>query len=222
MATLLIEVKDSKFVAHNNLKVKEFSETRIVANNWECIIDEGGNITCTTIRFYMGEQRKIKFSIKNGWVESIIKIGDRMPKVLKRNKLNCECTDGTIELMDGYFDKRTAYFSQYSFTKILEEHGISDIKGVSPNRIYQLLQVRDKDDFTFSEEIETDGESRLETSEIKEEKNRKQQKITINQMVAVTNATWVVKTIWKKGVIEKRILYTLDNPRKIEGLPYFK
>lgn len=127
--------------------------------------------------------------------------------------------DGFIVLPTGYIDKRRPHFRKANFQKFLDENFLSAVRYESPNRIYRLLWEHNGHTVSFNEEIQTDGNCKLipfpvgidEKSDLGEDTN-------IN-MMEVTDATWVIKTVYKLGEIKHRILYTLEEPRKIEGLP---
>ena len=221
MASFFLEVKDSKFVAHNNLNVEEFSSNRVVACGWECLIDQDGNISCTSSQTVLGEIHKIKFTIKAGWVDCVVRVSnDRRPvRVLKSGKLNKWPVDGTIELTDGPISKRKAFFSKYSFTKFLDDYGITEVQAKNPNKIFQIIEKSNGIESIFREELECNGNTEVISNETVKDKKKIPYQV---QLIKVTGANWVVKTIWEYGEVKKRILYTYVSPHDIEGLPKIK
>lgn len=216
MATLQIEFKNRKFVSNNGVDVSVMTDTHVEGNGWFGDVDEKGNITFTASRNYNRERHLLKFTINNGYVKRILKIGNNMPKTVKSFRISGWPVDGVIGLSSGYVDNRTAYFRTAQFHQFLNENGLTAVRCAEANGIHTLVKKYKDESIFLLESIETDGE----ITELGEYDNKLLQ--TKEQMIEVTGATWVIKTIWKHGKLNNRILYTPDNPREIVGLPKFK
>ena len=220
MATLQIQIQDSKFISYNGENVETFSDKYIEANGWRCRITEEGKVICTATYFYKDVERKVKFSIKNGYAKLKLKVGDTQYKLIRSYKLNQWSTDGVLRLSNNFTNPKCAYFREASFQRFLDEHGITSVRYESANGIYRILQENDGDNVIFEEEIESDGNVELIYNDVKPRKEESY--FIVERDVQVTNATWAVKTVRKLGVVKHRILYTTDNPEKIIGLPKFE
>jgi len=220
MPTLQIQIQDSKFISHNGVNVETFSDKYLEANGWRCTITEGGKVICTAIYSYKDVERRLKFSIKNGYAKLKLKVGDTQYRLIRSYKLNHYSTDGVLRLTNNFMNPRCAYFREKSFQHFLDEHGITSVKYESANGIYRILQENHGDDIVFKEEIESDGNVELIYNDVKPRKEGTC--FIVERDVEITNATWRVKTVKKLGVVQHRILYTTDNPEKIIGLPKFQ
>jgi len=214
MATLKIQIKDSKFVSHNGVNVEEFTERYIKGNDWECRISEEGRIDCIATQFYKDERHQIKFKINKGYVKLLLKIGDEYPRVLKRFILEKWPQDGEISLPNGYIDLRRPFFRNANFQNFLKEYGLTAVHCESPNKTFKVRLNRKEDEVVFYEEIITDGKIE-EISKNQLEENG----LKINTLLKVINANWAIKAVWKSGKCMHRILYTQDDPKQIAGLP---
>lgn len=219
MANLSIEIKNSKFVSHKGVNVKTFTENYVLGNGWECWIAETGRIDCIATQFYSGERHQIKLKIDKGYVKVLLKIGDAHPTVLRNFKLDEWPMDGIIVLPTGYIDKRRPHFRNTNFQKFLDENALSAVRYEAPNGIYRLLLEHNGHTVCFNEEIQTDGNYKLIPFPIGVDEKSDLGADTIIHMMEVTDATWVIKTVYKFGEIKHRILYTLEEPQKIVGLP---
>lgn len=218
MATLRIEINDSRFVAHNGVNVETFSHNHVVGNGWECTLDERGNVSCIATQFYLGKRHQIKFNLKNGWVKLLLKINDEYPKALKSYKLNEWPVDGVIGLPDGYIDSRRAYFREANFQKFLEEKGISSVRCKNANGIYILMHEVIGEGTVLEEKIETDGNYKFILNRVKTIEDSSENHFEVYQEVEVNDATWVIKTVMNRYT-KLKILYTREDPKKIVGLP---
>lgn len=219
MANLSIEVKDCKFVSYKGVNVKTFTENYVMGNGWECWIRETGRIDCMATQFYSGERHQIKLKIDKGYVKVLLKIGDAHPKVLKSFKLEEWPVDGVLVLPTGYIDKRRPHFRNSNFQKFLDENDLTAVRYEAPNGIYRLLQEHNGHMVSFNEEIQTDGNCKLIPFPVGSDEKSDLGEDTIINMMEVTDATWVIKAVYKLGEIKHRILYTLEEPQKIVGLP---
>lgn len=219
MATLQIEFKNKKFVSHNGVNVKVATDTHIEGNGWEGEVDENGNFYFITAQYYKGKRHQLKFKIANGYVKKILKIGDDRPRVLKSYRIPNWPIDGIIGLAAGYIDGRVTYFRSTDFQKFLDEYGITAIRCESASGIYYLMQKHDGHSIFLFESIETDGKIKVISGDTEVNKEPEESIFDVNQMVEVTDASWVIKTVWRYSKINNRILYTLDDPQQIVGLP---
>ena len=220
MATLQIEFKNKKFVSHNGVNVKVATDTHIEGNGWEGEVDENGNFYFIAAQYYKGKRHQLKFKISNGYVKKLLKIGDGRPRVLKSYRIPNWPIDGIIGLATGYIDERVTYFRTADFKKFLDEYGITAVRCETANGIYNLLKKHDGlHSMFFSESIESDGTVKVISEDIKVNEESSAKPFDINVMMEVTDASWVIRTVWKYGELKHRILYTLDDPQEIVGLP---
>ena len=52
MATLQVRIENGFFVGTNGCYVSTVEPTHVIANGWECLIDEDGTIKCDAVRGY--------------------------------------------------------------------------------------------------------------------------------------------------------------------------
>ena len=217
MATLKIQVKDSRFVSYSGTEVNLFTSTKVNGNGWECNIDDNGNITCVAQQFYGDVRHTIKFNIKKSWIKLILKVGNQMPKVLKSYKLEGMQIDGVIGLPGGFIDKRRAYFRDAKFQEFLDEHELTAVRFESANTIYVLKEEFYNGESIYREEIDdTDGRVELIFNDV--EKKQEDGRILVVRRVEVTSASWAIKKVVNGSRIQ-RILYTSENPKQIRNLP---
>lgn len=225
MATLQIEFKNGKFISNNGVNIEVATDTYIKGNGWIGKVDECGNIVFNAIHYYdKGVRHQLKFKITDGYVKKILKIGDNKPRVLKSFRLDRWPIDGTIGLTSGYIDERVTYFRTASFQRFLDQHGITAVRCESANGIFNLMQKHDGIHCTFfSENIERDGKVKeLSRDAINYNEGMNCKPFDILNMVEVSDASWTIKTVWMHGKMNNRILYTLDDPQEIVGLPKFE
>lgn len=220
MSTLQIEFKDKKFVSHNGVNVIVATDTHIEGNGWSGNVDENGNFYFIATQYYDRKLHRVKFQIKNGYVKKTLKIGKDFPEVLKSYRIKDWPINGVIGLSGGYIDKRVTYFRTADFQQFINEYGITAVRCESANGIYNLLQKHDGlHSMFFSESIESDGTVKVISKDIKVDEKSSAQPFDITEMIEVTDASWVIRTVWKYGELKYRILYTLDDPQQIVGLP---
>lgn len=217
MATLKIQFKDSKFVSHNGVNVESFEENYVKGNGWECRITEKGRIDCIATEFYNGERHQIKLKIDKGYAKVLLKIGDGRPRAIKSYRMAMWPQDGVIVLPAGFIDKRRPHFRNAEFQKFLDDYGLTAVRNESANGIYQLMMEHNGHAVVFKEDIETDG--RIKEISVETHDESKNGQFCVKRMLEVTDATWVIKTVWRLVKYEHRILYTFDNPKEIVGLP---
>lgn len=215
MAILEIRIKDKMFMSHNGVNVSIFTPHCMEGNGWKCEITEEGDVTCIATKTYFDVKRQIRFCIKNGHVEKTLKIGDGRPTVLKSYKLNQWPQDGVIRLSNGYIDKRTASFRESEFQNFLDEYRITALRYEIASGVYKLTQEVVEGDTVFEEKIETDGKEELIFNDVKYPEKCKDDSFSACRLVEITEATWAIKTSKRLDVIERRVLYTMDNLRQI-------
>ncbi len=219
MATLQVKIQNGKFVSSNGVNVEVFTDKHITANGWIGYIDEKGNVDFFANRFYGGVRHKIKFEIVDGVVKKWLKVGDKPPKMLKVYKLEKWPDDGTIVISNGELNQRVAFFRTASFQKFLDEYQITAVRSEVANGIYYLLEEHNGYVLTFRETIETDGKYEILSRDVDLDETTVEKPFSIYETAEITDASWVIKTIWKLGKVKHRILYTLDEPQEIIGLP---
>jgi hypothetical protein len=219
MATLIIQFQDSKFVAHNGVNVEKFTENEVLANGWKCTITENHRIDCIATEYYKKERHQIKLKIKNGWVKVLLKIGDDRPRVLQSYKLDKWPENGTIVLPEGYIDKRKPRFRKLDFQDFLDQYNLTAVRYEEANGIYTTVQEHNGHAVVFNEVIETDGNIKVIHKETNVDENSLLKPFTIEEMIEVSDSTWVLKTVSKMGKYLHRILYTTEDLQKIKGLP---
>lgn len=226
MAILQIELKNGKFASHNGVNVEVATDYYIKGNDWIGEINENGNVFFKAVHCYgKGVRHQLKFKIVNGCVKTILTVGNKKPKILKTYKLEQWPIDGTIGLTSGYIDERLAYFRNADFQCFLDEHGITAVRHESANGIFNLIQKHDGiHRVFFSEYLESDGTIKELSRDVVEygEGYNEYKPFNILNMMEVSDASWTIRTVWKYGKISNRILYTLDDPQKIVGLPKFE
>lgn len=223
MATLQIEFKDKKFVSHNGVNVKIATKNHIEGNGWSGDVDENGNFYFISSQYYQGKRHQLKFKISNGYVKKLLKIGDGRPRALKSYRIPNWPIDGIIGLSAGYIDRRVTYFRRDDFQQFLNEYGITAVRCEPASGIYNLLKKYDGLHSMFlSESIETDGKVKMISEDVEVDEESVAKSFDVTQMIEVTDASWTIKNVWKHDELKHRILYTLDNPQQIVGLPKLK
>jgi len=201
------------------VNVERFEENYIEGNGWKCFISEKGRLDCIATEFYGGERHQIKLKIDKGYAKVLLKIGNGRPRALKSYLMQTWPVDGTIVLPAGYIDKRRPHFRNIDFQKFLDEYMLSAVRHEDPNKIYQLMLSHNGHAIVFHEEIDTDGAVKIISEQVKANEKASDGSFDVHQMAEVTNATWVIKNVWKNGEYKHRILYTLGDPKEIQGLP---
>ena len=97
MPVVKIEFCDGKFISHNGVEVKSFSEKSVEANGWKCEISESGKFTCSTIYFEDGVKKQIKMVLEGGRVKTKWRQERERPQY-KWNKLQKYPAEGIIIL----------------------------------------------------------------------------------------------------------------------------
>lgn len=216
MATLRIMIKGKKFVSHNNVDVEEFYSRYLKGNGWICKIYENGDFHCVATGTYNGGECRIKFKIEEGHLKLSLKIGDGTVKIIKKEKMDKWPIDGVIGLTSGPIHTRNAYFRDMDFQDFVEEYSITSIKSTSADGIYQLEKTVCEGCTTFEELIETDG-NMLQIFEAEDYPNKDCK--NVYQEVEVSNATWVIKKVFKSGVTKHKILFSEQSLSELQGLP---
>ena len=208
MATLRVEIVDSKFVSHNGVNVKNFDEHHVNGNGWEATLTEDGKLECIACRYYEGVLHLVKFKIQKGYARLILKIGDKRARVIRSFKMMCWPADIILGLPAGYIDNRRPYIRSRVFQGFLDKYDIASVRNESANGTYQLSREIRNGEVVFDETIETDGIVKLISEDEENGMFRYE----------VTYASWVIKNVLQNGN-KLRILYTTDNPEEIENLP---
>ena len=208
MATLRIEIVDSKFVSHNGVNVKSFNEHHVNGNGWEATMTENGKLECVALGYYDGVLHLVKFKIQKGYARLILKIGDKRARVVRSFKMKCWPADVILGLPAGYIDNRRPYIRRREFQEFLDKYNITSVRNETANGTYQLAREIKNGEIVFDENIETDGIAKLVSED--EEKGLFRYEVTC--------ASWVIKNVLQNGN-KLRILYTTDNPEEIENLP---
>ena len=219
MATLRITVKDSRFVSHAGVKVEKDTSTFIEGNGWRCYIDDRGNICCIADKVYSGISHRIKFTIKNGWVKTLHRIGKGYYTERKSYHLHSDSTDGVIGLPSGRIDERRPYFREAAFQEFLDSNSLTSVRCSNPNGTYFLCEQKNSaGEVIFKDEIEaTDGEM---NAILKDSEGPDGENMTIIHVLAeVTNATWMIRSFVHEGEKVSRTLFTEGNPKEIPNLP---
>jgi len=219
MATLQIEFRNGMFLSHNGVNVTKASQKHIEGNGWRGDVDENGNFSFEAIQYFSGVKHKLKFRIVGGYVKKILKIGKESPQVLKSYKLDKWPIDGVIGLSNGHVDERIVYFRPAFFQDFLDKYQITAVRCESANGIFELKQTHNGHELIYSEEIETDGNYKMLSDKMGADNSSDTKTFVTTQKVEIKNASWAIKTITKFGEVKHRILYTLDNPKEIVGLP---
>lgn len=219
MATLKVQIRNSRFIDYSGVEVKLFTPSKIKGNGWECCIDDKGNITCIAQQYYSGVRHTVKFTIKNSWVKLLLKVGDEKNRAIKSYKLESQPTDGIIGLPGGYIDKRRAYFRDAKFQEFLNEHQLTAVNSESANAIYVLHEEFYRGESIYREEIEdTDGRTELIFNDVSKHEEDEEGTFIVTRQVEVTDASWAIKKVVNHAKVQ-RILYTSDNPKAILNLP---
>ena len=219
MATLKIEFKDSKFVSNNEVNVVKMTENEFEGNGWKGRVDEAGNFSFVCVKYYGNQRYQLKFRVSGGYFKKTLKIGESKPIVLKSYYYKQWPADGIIGLSSGVVYERNCYFRTADFQSFLDENDITAVRFEESNGFYKLCQKKEKEGKRtfFFEELQTDGRCNL-VSERSSYDDNPQVDSTI-KVVELRDASWALKTVWMNGSVSNRILYTLDNPREIVGLP---
>ena len=231
MATLQVRIENGFFVGTNGCYVSTVEPTHVIANGWECLIDEDGTIKCDAVRGYSDGEHSMRYVIQpNGFAKLTLKVPDDKVKTLRKGFVTPKGTklsDGLLGLAGGYIDERYAYFRDGSFQKFLEEHGISAVKHENPNQTFSIRNARYGGGECYSYlltdgKVEEEGYSSGRT-ESWEESCPGTCAYEGNEYLKVTGATWAIhKQTQHEGDSHNcfRILYTLEKDlTKLVGIP---
>lgn len=231
MATLQVRIENGFFVGTNGCYVSMVEPTHIIANGWDCLIDEDGNIKCDAVRGYSDGEHSMRYVIQpNGFAKLTLKVPYDKVKTLRKGFVvpkGSKLSDGLLGLAGGYIDERYAYFRDGSFQKFLEEHGISAVKHEDPNQTFSIRNARYGGGECYSHLI-TDGKVEqqgynLGRTESWEESCPGTCAYEGNEYLKVTGSTWTIhKQTQHEGNSHNcfRILYTLEKDlTKLVGIP---
>lgn len=218
MATFRIDVRNGKFVGHNGIQIKEFSENHICANGWKCFITEHGAIVCMCKAKTPYGTRTKKFVLKKGETKITLKNEQGETRLIKQFKLEDWPVEGTIGLSSGNISERRAYFRPRIFQEFLDRHDLTAVSGIDPNRTYSLEDYKNGEKFLTQKiisdgKIEYLGDEHCWLEKIFDEGDHK-----MFRDYDVSEATWVIiKSDGDKG--KSSVLYTLRDAEKIPDLP---
>lgn len=231
MATLQVQIENGYFVGTNGCYVTSVEPTHVIANGWDCVIDEDGTIRCDAIRGYSDGEHCMRYIIQpNGFAKLTLKVPYNKVKTLRKGFVvpkGYKLSDGLLGLAGGYIDERYAYFRDASFQKFLEDHGISAVKHEDPNQTFSIRNARYGGGECYSYLL-TDGEVIEEgyssgRTESWEESCPGTCAYEGNEYLKVTGATWTIhKQTQHEGDNHNcfRILYTLEKDlTKLVGIP---
>lgn len=219
MATLRIKIKDKKFVSHNNVNVKEFSDNYVEGNGWICKMHTNGDFHCVSTGRHHGVEWRVKLRIQDGWGKLTLKKGDGQVQILKKYELQNLPADGVIGLSSGPINRRWAYFRDEIFQNFLDEYGITAMRCEPANNIYFLQKEISKGTTIFEEKVETDGNANVIFESRDYPEGSLKDSFMVYTEVEITEATWVIKRVISSGELTHKIVYTQGNPKEIEGLP---
>ncbi len=231
MATLQVRIENGFFVGTNGCYINMVEPTHIIANGWDCLIDEDGNIKCDAVRGYSDGEHSMRYIIQpNGFAKLTLKVPYDKVKTLRKGFVvpkGSKLSDGLLGLAGGYIDERYAYFRDGSFQKFLEEHGISAVKHEDPNQTFSIRNARYGGGECYSHLL-TDG--KVEQQEYSSGRTESWEESCPgtcayegNEYLKVTGATWAIhKQTQHEGDSHNcfRILYTLEKDlTKLVGIP---
>ena len=225
---LEITLKNGCFTGIKGVDVTEFKKYSVKANGWECFVEKSGRIFCRTTE---GDKRLHYTITQSGYFTMTYIEEGKVTKVLKEGYISDRkegLANGTIFLTDGPIIERYAFFKSAGLQEFYTKYGISVIKKANPNTMYSVKNAHCNNlddsgdritDYGTYGEIITDGikEKKGEVWVNMEELSEKFPNCNafeFEEMIEVTNATWVIKHIktWNKDEVkEYRILYSLAN-----------
>lgn len=220
MATLKIKIENSRFVSHNNVFVEEFSPNKVIGNGWIANIYPNGEITCiTTNTDRHGIVKELKMTLRDRIVKIQLKVGDKKPNIVKLYQIREWNNEGVIGLSGGVVERRRVYLRDKDFQNFLDRHKIFSIRHMDPNIKFSISQGYKDGRCEFFEELHSDGEidqiySYMSVPDWSDGSSFKK-----FYKATVSSATWVCKTSKINGEIINRVLYTVSDPLKLEGLP---
>lgn len=217
MATLRIKFQDGKFVSHNGVAIEKFTPNYVKGNGWNCQVNENGDFYCVVREERYGKIHQLKFCSSKGRIKLALRIGDGESQILKTYKLDKWPTNGVIGLPSGFIDNRRPYFRYEEFQDFLDVYSITSVRRELSEGLYQLDKKVCESEIIKEEKIETDGHIDFLQGDVFKCKDENSFIERTNAMVS--DATWVVKYTYIKGIRTQKILITWRNPKKIEGLP---
>lgn len=231
MATMKVSLCGGYFgEIFGSTQVWEKSPTCVVGNGWDCSIQEDGTILCESIRSYSDGIHSIRYKIMpNGYARLTLKVPGERLKILRKGFVlprGRKLENGLLGLAGGNVDERYAFFRDEDFQNFLEDHGISAVQHENPNKVFRVRNARYGGGNCHSELYSDGTVTRLSYSDGKTADWERQSPGTscfeVNEDFEVTAATWVLHTQSQhEGNSHNcfRILYTLEDPTKLVGLP---
>ncbi len=230
MATMKLYLENGFFVKAEGRYIYEVGPTRAIGNGWTCTINEDGSIECLSEREYSDGWHSVRYTItENGLAKLTLRVPYQPVVTLKKGYVlprGRKLSDGVIGLAGGYIDERYAYFRDSSFENFLKEHGISAVKHKDPNGLFYIRNARYGGGECESLLL-TDG-NKADAGYDTGRTNNWQEEFPMtsayeqDEYVNVSGASW---TIHKQTQHERdchncfSILYTLEDPMKLVGLP---
>lgn len=233
MATLTIRIENNFFVGTNGIKIRSIEATHVVANGWDCNIHEDGTIECISKKVYSDGVHSMRYIIKqNGFAKLTLKAPGKKLKTLRKEFVipkGYKLSNGMLGLAGGKIDLRYAYFRDGNFQQFLDDHGISAIKHVDPNKDY-LLRNALYGGGDCKSSLYTDGQKQLLSTDLGrsdkwfEETHGMTSATECEKLIEVTGATWALhrqsQHEGNRGSNCFCILYTLEkDPTKLVGIP---
>ena len=121
MATLRIAFKDGKFVCHNGVNVKTFTEKNLEANGWLCEINSAGKFICSATYICDGIKHQTKIILDNGGLIKTKRREERSRPKYNWFKLKKTPAEGIIFLPSISIDMRPR-FSECSIEGFCQEY----------------------------------------------------------------------------------------------------
>ena len=220
MATLKLEIENGFFVGTNGCYVSIVEPTHVIANGWDCVIDENGTIRCDATRYYSDGEHSMRYVIQpNGFAKLTLKVPYDKVKTLRKGFVvskGSKLSDGLLGLAGGYIDERYAYFRDGNFQKFLNKFGITAVKHEDPNQKFSGFSnysgwgTASQDVFSDGN-IEWDYEDAPGSREYFEQPGCNPNLYSGTTYHTVTNATWAIvetRENYRDNHNYARILYT--------------
>ena len=233
MATYKINIENGKFTTSNGKYEHHLSEHRFVANGWIGVINDDGSIVLEASRCYSDGESTIRVTINsNGYHKVTTKFGDDdIVHTVKKGFLvrKGEPLNGTFGLPGGNIKARYFYYRSNDFNKFLEEHGLTAVSRENPNAVFNIRNAR----YGGGEchmKLLTDGHCKdvgydTGRSDHWEEICPNTSASEVNELIRVTDASWVIKCQYENECGRHNysvILLTEKDPKEITNLPNIK
>ena len=124
MPNVRIAFCDGKFISHNGVEVKQFSEKSTEANGWKCEINSSGKFSCTAVYFANGMKNQVKMILDNGGLVKTKWRKERERPKYKWFKLRTTPVEGIIILPSITSDMQAPKFNECSVEAFVKEYGM--------------------------------------------------------------------------------------------------